>query len=549
MLIRVDFHTLLKSRFSMAAIAGLTWAASFPKLGVAGLAWVAPGVLLLTASGAGAGTCFRLGYVAGLFHYLVSLYWLLFIPLPAGALAAWLALSAYLALYPAVWVWLCWQFCPARISADSGLAFPERITSMTIGSRQVWALGSAAVWVALEMTQARLFSGFPWNFLGSSQYAILPVIQFASFTGVYGISFLIVWFSVSLVCALAVMARKPDAVRIWFGDLMVPMLALMCLAWFGVQRITARAVRGKTLSVALIQPSIPQTLIWDPSENTNRFRQLIALTERALADKSDLIIWPEAAVPNLIRYDPESFAAITNLVITHGAWMILGADDAVPRTPSEGGREVDYYNSSFLITPQGEIKGEYRKRRLVAFGEYIPLVRWLPFLRNLIPVGDGFTPGDRPMPFAMPDLGVTTSVLICFEDVFPHVAREYVEDEIDFLLNLTNNGWFGASAAQWQHAAGAVFRAIENGLPLVRCANNGLSCWVDSVGRMHDVYFPGTRDIYGAGYKRVRIPIAEALREPTLYQRYGDWFGWTCVGIAAGLLAVTLLDRRRLIAE
>ena len=139
-------------------------------------------------------------------------------------------------------------------------------------------------------------------------------------------------------------------------------------------------------------------------------------------------------------------------------------------------------------------------------------------------------------------LDVQTSVLICFEDVFPHITREHVKDDTDFLLNLTNNGWFGESAAQWQHAANAVFRAIENGLPLVRCANNGLTCWVDRRGAMSQVYFGDSSDIYQAGYKIVNVPLLPAGKWPaTFYRKRGDWFGWTCAGVTAVALMATFL--------
>ena len=137
-------------------------------------------------------------------------------------------------------------------------------------------------------------------------------------------------------------------------------------------------------------------------------------------------------------------------------------------------------------------------------------------------------------------------MLICFEDVFPHLTRTSLDDDTDILLNLTNNGWFGKSAAQWQHAAAAVFRAIENGRPLVRCANNGLSCWVDAAGGMHDVYFPGTNDIYGVGYKIVQIPLLGKQKPaPTFYHRHGDVFGWSCLGLGAFVFLVHWQATRR----
>jgi len=139
----------------------------------------------------------------------------------------------------------------------------------------------------------------------------------------------------------------------------------------------------------------------------------------------------------------------------------------------------------------------------------------------------------------MPDLGVKTAVLICFEDMFPFLARESAEHDTDFLVNLTNNGWFGESAAQWQHAAGAVFRAVENGLPLVRCSNNGLTGWADKHGRLRQVFRDERGTIYGPGFMTADIPLLGngEGRAPTFYHRHGDWFGWGCVGIAGIMLA------------
>jgi apolipoprotein N-acyltransferase len=189
----------------------------------------------------------------------------------------------------------------------------------------------------------------------------------------------------------------------------------------------------------------------------------------------------------------------------------------------------------------------YRKRRLVMFGEYVPLSHWLPFLKYLTPITGGFTPGTRAVPFEMTNLNVRVSVLICFEDIFPQLAREYVDDDTDFLVNLTNNGWFGEGAAQWQHGAAAAFRAIENGLPLVRCSNNGLTCWIDSRGRMHDVLEDGERGIYGPGFETVQIPtlFPGEKRAPTFYRRHGDWFGWGCVVFAAAKLVAVRIRKAR----
>jgi apolipoprotein N-acyltransferase len=140
---------------------------------------------------------------------------------------------------------------------------------------------------------------------------------------------------------------------------------------------------------------------------------------------------------------------------------------------------------------------------------------------------------------------VKTSVLICFEDNFPHYAREYAQPDIDFLVNLTNNGWFGEGAAQWQHAANALFRAVENRRPLVRCTNNGLTCWMDASGRLRQVFKDANGSIYGPGFMTVEIPLLNPGEKvsPTFYNQHGDWFGWGCVGFSVIALALKLLRK------
>lgn len=544
--------SLLRSRYPPAILAGLLLAASFPKVGVAGLAWIAPALILAAALGKSGWERFRIGYVAGLAHYLASLYWLLLIPyrwhsIPVGPAAGWLALSAYLALYPATWVWLLGQVHGPR-SAVHGLggAYPAwlpegfgGLLARSWGQRTLWAVSGAALWVALEMVVARLFSGFPWNLLGSSQYEMVPLIQIASVAGVYGVSFLLVWVSLSLLSAGLTVVLRPTLRSAWVGEIILPLAVVALVFNFGFRQLAGGSPAARTLKVTLVQPSIPQTLIWDTSRDRERFGEFIRLSEQALTNRPDLLIWPESAVPSYARWDTNIYPAITNLVRQNHVWLILGSDDVGLPAHATQADEYEYYNASFLVTPEGEFESRYRKRNLVVFGEYIPLVRWLPFVKWFTPIEGGFTPGDRTVPFHLGNLGVKTAVLICFEDMFPFLARESAEDDTDFLVNLTNNGWFGESAAQWQHAAGAVFRAVENGLPLVRCSNNGLTGWVDAHGRLRQVFRDERGTIYGPGSMTTEIPLLTSgqARPPTFYHRRGDWLGWGCVGIAGIMLA------------
>ncbi len=595
---RFKFQPGERKRYGLAAAAGLVLAAAHPKIGMAGMAWVAPGMILMAALGWNGGAAFRIGYVGGLAFYLASLYWLLLIPVAFAPIVGWLALAAYLALYPGVWVWLCWKLYPAVPSHISSLSSSkpeptERLSSRASvspalegsrarrpdGSRDGcpttwwvrlcehldrfletpwpqrlrWGLLCAALWVALEMILARLFTGFPWGFLGISQYRILPLIQIASVTGVYGVSFLVAWFSVSLLSALIVLLRRPQARGHAHRELAAPFFVAAALAALGWFQILRPSPPRPVLKLALVQPSIPQTWIWDANENSNRFQQLIQLSERAVTNQPDVLVWPEAAVPEVFKFgnqfNEQIYTPVAKLARDHKVWVVIGGDEAEVRMRANGRPETNYFNSSFLIAPNAEVVAGYRKRRLVIFGEYVPFGRQFPFLGDWTGLGS-FTPGDRPGFFAMPDLHAKAALLICFEDAFPHLTRASVDDETDFLLNLTNNGWFGESAAQWQHAATAVFRAVENGLPLVRCANNGLTCWVDSHGQIQETFFRGTQDIYGVGCKVAQVPLlGEHKPAPTFYRRHGDWFGWACVGLSAAAVLSAWVRERQILKE
>jgi apolipoprotein N-acyltransferase len=574
----------LRSRYPVAVFAGLLLAAAFPRTsitGIAGFAWVAPGLMLAAALGRNRAESFRIGYVAGLAYYLAALYWLLLIPyrwhnLPLGPAAGWLSLAAFLALYPAVWVWLVnpvhgshstvhspesvvhsslftrflSRFTPhpppsETASPDSALRTPHSALPLFWLGRALWALTGAAVWVALEMLIARFLSGFPWDLLGVSQNRLVPLIQIASVTGVYGLSFLVVWFSLSLVSAAVMVVRRPGGRSVWVAEVFLPTLVIALLFNLGFRQLRHEPQPARALKLTLIQPSIPQTLIWNSDADDQRFGDLVRLSEQALSNRTDILVWPEAAVPRMLRYDTNTFDAITGLARRHHVWMIVGSDDAEQRRGSANPNEADFFNSSFLISPEGKLVERYIKRNLVIFGEYIPLHNWLPFLKYFTPIQGGFTSGNRPGRFVLPDLDAKCAVLICFEDIFPHLSRGDLEPDTDFLLNLTNDGWFGESAAQWQQAATAIFRAVENRVPLVRCANNGLTCWVDAQGRLRDTLCDDRGAIYGPGFITIEIPALASgqTRPSTFYSRHGDWFGWICVAIAVLKLIERLLMR------
>jgi apolipoprotein N-acyltransferase len=233
--------------------------------------------------------------------------------------------------------------------------------------------------------------------------------------------------------------------------------------------------------------------------------------------------------------------------------MIFNADDVVPRPGATNNFDNDVFNSAFLFNPNGEFAQVYHKQKLVIFGEYIPLVRWLPFVKWFTPITGGYAAGDKPATFEIRGWGerprepqieldngnvpprqmVNAAPLICFEDMFPQTARGSVQSDTDFLVNLTNDGWFGKGAEQWQQAAAAAFRAVENGVPLVRCCNNGVTCWIDPHGAMRQIFKDETGGIYGAGAMTFELPLPDEKPAPTYYNCHGDCFGWGCVGIVS----------------
>ena len=533
-----------RSGYLVAIFAGLLLASAFPKFNLAGFAWIAPALMIYAArQGKLHMDAFRAGYVAGLAFWLASLYWLLNMPVAGFPILGWLSLCAYLAIFPAVWTWLVARF---------------KWENSNWSGRFFWSLTGATAWVALEFLRGWLFTGFPWNDLGVSQFKLTPLIQIAAVTGVYGVSFLVAWFSLALFSAVQMVLKNPARRFVWQAEMALPMCAVVFyyLAGFFAMN-SGTPVENRNLHVTLVQPSEPQTLIWSSKEDSMRFARLLAQSQAALTNHTDLLLWPESAVPPM---DDATYQAINQFVRSNQVWLILNADDVEfhPNT-------TNFFNAAFLVSPDGRWRQTYHKRRLVIFGEYVPLADWLPFLKWLTPISGGWTPGNTVVQFEInhPTGGaeqiitlvstneptatsnhpiVKVSPLICFEDVFPGLGRDSAQEDTDFLVNLTNDGWFGSSAEQWQHAAAAVFRAVENGLPLIRCANNGVTCLIDARGRVQQFFADQAGDVHGRGILTVEIPLVTS-RTPTYYHRHGDWFAWSCVDLTA-ISLLSWLKRR-----
>ncbi len=530
---------------TLAAAIGILWALPHLQEALSSLAWLTP-ALVVTAGGAGSRlNRFQMGYVIGLYFNLVGLYWLLNIPVLGGAILGWLALSAFCAFYPAMWVVFCWRMlpsAPAEVTQTPPLRqLIHRLSLLSWPQRQLWALAAAIAWTAMEVLQAHVLTGFPWNFLGISQAQLLPLTQIASLTGVYGVSFVIAYFSLSLLLAAVRIAYQPGKPMDWSRDLAPALTVLIGTVVWGFQSIPqgSRSPDDASLRLALIQPSVTQTVIWEGRDKEERFAELLELSDAALAFQPDLLVWPESGLPSNLP-NPQR---VREFVRKHQTPLVFNEVD-YDSNPS--GDPPPFYNAAFMMNAQGELADRARKHHLVMFGEYTPFSRQFPALDRLSPIGSSFTAGESVGSLALPDSAVTMGILICFEDAFPRLGRAAAANHPDFLLNLTNDAWFGQSQAQWQHARAASFRAIENRLPLVRCSNNGITCWFDPYGRWHLGDIEQASDVYEKGFKIVELPLTRsAAIGPTRFTRDGNLFGWLCVSITAALLLVRELFRIR----
>jgi apolipoprotein N-acyltransferase len=483
----------------------------FPWYDIQWLAWIALVPLLSATRGQRPWTAFAWGWMSGCVGYLGILRWIPHTMINYGGVPTVVSygilvlLVLYVALYVGVfaagWAW----------------------------SMRTWPGGAVllapAVWVTLEWLRAQVLSGFPWASLGYSQYLNRPLLQVAEITSVYGVSFAVIlgnviivqllyaathraWRRIGLACALGTLGL----VAIWsYG------------AWRLHQTAHAAASAPADLGVALLQGNIAQDLKWDHTSQEAIFAIYRRLTLEAAADPTvNLIVWPEAATPFFFANDAAFQGRQLGLAYAAGRPLLFGS----PTYAREGSQNV-MYNSAFLVGPEATVLGRYDKIHLVPFGEYIPLRRWLFFLDKLVQgIGD-FRSGEAYTVMAIPQ--GRFGVLICFEVIFPELVRHFVRHGAQFLVNITNDAWFGTSPASYQHLAMVVFRAVENRLPIVRAANTGISAVIDPTGRLRQ-----QTDLFVRTWIKARI--APAAAPTTFYTHWGDLFAYGCMLVTAAAL-------------
>lgn len=508
--------------------------ASFPPVELPWLAWFGLAPLLLGLRQAGYGQAFCQGFMTGFIILGLQVRWLLAVSgLTAVAFAAIIAYAAlYFALFAVLYVFT------ARRTRWSPLLF------------------APLLWVTLEYLRSNLsFLAIPFVLLGHSQYSQLAVIQIASITSVWGVSFLIVLANAALA-EMVVWLIKRFSSKLT-GDeqnslpmmeplaLVLVMTAMLGIYFWGVGQISQlEANGGEILKVAVIQGNVPQHQKWDPKFAgmvLDRYRQL---TLEAATGQPDLIVWPESATPGYLQGNPRVYGAVDKLVREIGVPLVLGSA-SYEKSIDGGKRRVNLRNSAFLIDPTGKIRFSHDKLRLLPFAEYTPLEDRFSWPRWLAPSKGKYLAGTQHTIFEVQQRRF--GIVICWEVFFPDPFRTFVRDGAQFMINLANEAWFGDSEASRQLLAITVFRAVENRVALLRATNTGISSLIDPTGRIRArVTDEQGRDVMVTGWLMTAIPKGAA---PAFYTRHGDLFAWCSVILALAMIALASLPqlaRRRL---
>jgi apolipoprotein N-acyltransferase len=495
-------------KIGLAALSGIFSIFIFPSYDVEFLAWIVFIPLFAAIQQENLKNAFWLGWGAGVIHFLGTLYWVTVAMVVYGNLpqiiggAMLLLMVIYLALYVGL-------FCMI-------IRYLQQKTVLPL------IVSAPVTWVGLEYLRSFFFLGFPWNLLGYSQFLTPYITQIADITGVYGVSFLIVLVNACLYTCL--LSRASRWIKIKTA------IATFCCVGFCVGYSLFRlssaepaktgnplpAKSSQTVNVAVVQGNIDQSVKWNPQHRREIFDTYIRLSRRTLAEHPELIVWPEAAVPFVFQYEPDYSKQLISAVQEFGTYLLFGGQDIVLRPPPE---HYDSLNSAFLLSPKGELLAKYDKIHLVPFGEYVPYRKILFFIDKMVTAIGEVLPGKTYQVMPLPEKPFST--LICFEIIFPNLVRKFVDRGARFLVTITNDAWYGRTAAPYQHFAMATFRAIENHISIARAANTGISGFIDPYGRIIE-----QSEIF---VENTLVHNISLRNTTTFYTRYGDLFVRFCL--------------------
>ena len=508
---------MLSSSIFLSIFSAILLILAFPKPDLGFLAWLALVPWFFALQKQKALQAFLLSYLVGLAFFSGILYWVTYVSSLGFAILV-CSLSFYFAVF--------------------GLLFSINYKRSTINNLFI----IPCVWVALEYIRAHLFSGFGWALLGYSQYRNLAIIQISDITGAYGVSFLIVLVNLG-IWQVILRLRKKDSFKKAILPVFCTLFSVLLTLGYGYFRLNYRP-EGKNIKVAVVQGNIPQWQKWQPQARDFILKRYFSLTEQAARKKPEIIIWPETSVPGYLEDDPELLNRLRSLSKKISpAYLLVGTPQAPLNRESyltgQEGKARTTYNSATLLL-QGKIIQRYDKLHLVPFGEFMPWPGFFSRFSFAGLIGD-FSPGENYTVFSLDQTKakVKFSVLICFEDVFAHLTRNFSQKGAQMLVNMTNDAWFENSSEPYQHLQASVFRAVENRVNLVRSANTGVSCFIDPWGKiLSKVSDYLGRDVLVKGEKTQGLKIVSM---PSFYAAFGDIFAGLCL-IASGF---AFLLRRR----
>jgi apolipoprotein N-acyltransferase len=473
-----------------------------------------PGLILLTDRSRGVAAAFWTGWWFGLGHFIPGFYWIAnsmltdpwrfgwMIPFAVGGLAAFMAVYIGLAAGLARLLW-------------------------TPGPARILALGGA--WIVGEWLRSWVLTGFPWNLLGYSWAFSDQMMQVAAWTGSWGLSLITV-----IACGLPALlfrwspaSENPPPLAGGPGAAAIAGLVILGIVWsIGAVRLSGASdafVPGITLR--LVQPSIPPEIKNSADRRVENLNRLLSLSLNSPGrDKITHVIWPESAVPYLLERNADVRRALARVVPPEGL-LITGAVRAEPDT----GDLERIWNSALAVDGNAAIVARFDKFHLVPYGEYVPQRELFPFIAKITPGSMDFSAGPGPRTLHLPGLP-PVGPLICYELIFPGDVADR-DDHPQWLLSLTNDAWFGRSTGPYQHFASARFRAVEEGVPMVRAANAGVSGVIDAYGRVQALLDLDAVGVIDHGLP-ARVPSA------TLFARLGNWLLLLLVAVTAVLIAV-----------
>jgi apolipoprotein N-acyltransferase len=491
-----------KYRWGWCALAGILLVLSFAPFACATCGWIAlvPAWWVLTRSRRVRRQPIRHGYLIGLIYFGGTFWWISNVTV-VGAVF----LILYVSFYPGIWLMLMARLVPRN--------WPSIFQ----------ALAGASLWVLLEWWRSWFLTGFDWDELGASQAPSVIFRQLAAYGGVPLISFVLVFVNILWAEGLLGMVetfRKTRTVRasLPFAAALLVVAIAFALGWHHLLRHRGEGMRP-TLNFACIQPNVPQVVSNNESWQDDALKREVRMSQEAMKAKPDLLIWPEAIIDEGIFQDRPLNEAVHSISADFGGYFLLGSQDFDIEA-----RKL--YNCAYLFAPYGDDYQYYQKTRLVVWGEYLPFGDTFPWFRRWAGMGMDFTAGRAPKKFVLENRKLSFAPLICFEDTLADVPAKAARLGPDFFVTITNDGWYTGWFAAWgvrQHLNLAVFRCVEHDRPMIRCANNGISCEIDQDGTVIDrLRSPGSGayiDVAGIFSRKLEFYSAHG----TFYERWGNW--------------------------